>query len=462
MGADLFLTNCLLVSVTNIGSCSTQGVTVLSSGTGVFQTVGGGSYYLATNSPYRNAGTTNISSTTLAALSRKTTYPPVVYQGTSIDSVATFGPVVQRDNDVPDLGYHYDPLDYVFAGMSINTNITFSAGTAVGWILRTGDTFAMSPANKQIVTFSGTFENPTYYVHSSTSQEGGNGNWTRGWGTIGFIGTADQNLQDVTLSPELRMQFTICSVLTQGEQMFRDMSGYLTVRATHSRLTGGNQTGFIISCYFTNCLLEGCQYGQVAGWPGDQWIARNCTFHEAIFTLQRYHSPPAPASLRDCSFDQVSVVTSGDSFITNTNYSDFDYNAYTNASNLFPVGCVHDQQSVTFNWQTGPLGTYYLPGGSVLVDAGDVTADLVGLYHFTTQVGSFTQEANSAVDIGYHYLAVDDNGVPLDTDGDGIPDYLEDANGNGLVDSGETDWQSATDLGLKVIITRPKNNSFIP
>ena len=53
----------------------------------------------------------------------------------------------------------------------------------------------------------------------------------------------------------------------------------------------------------------------------------------------------------------------------------------------------------------------------------------------------------------------------IDTDGDGIPDYLEDRNGNGTVDSGETDWQNsngAADLGLKVWITEPKSNSNIP
>jgi hypothetical protein len=44
------------------------------------------------------------------------------------------------------------------------------------------------------------------------------------------------------------------------------------------------------------------------------------------------------------------------------------------------------------------------------------------------------------VDIGYHYVALNTNGVPLDSNGDGIPDYIEDANGDGVVDSGETPW----------------------
>jgi hypothetical protein len=72
------------------------------------------------------------------------------------------------------------------------------------------------------------------------------------------------------------------------------------------------------------------------------------------------------------------------------------------------------------------------------------------------------KETNSVVDIGYHYVALNTNGLPLDTDGDGFPDYLEDANGNGVVDSGETDWQSASDLGLKVLITRPRAGGIIP
>ena len=52
--------------------------------------------------------------------------------------------------------------------------------------------------------------------------------------------------------------------------------------------------------------------------------------------------------------------------------------------------------------------------------------------------------------------------LPFDYDSDGIPDYLEDRNGNGVTDTGETDWQSATDLGLKVWITEPKSNSNLP
>jgi len=76
--------------------------------------------------------------------------------------------------------------------------------------------------------------------------------------------------------------------------------------------------------------------------------------------------------------------------------------------------------------------------------------------------GLQAKETNSVVDIGYHYVAVNSAGQPIDTDGDGTADYAEDGNGNGVVDSGETDWQSAADAGLKVWITRPSRNSVIP
>src|SRR5207247_658104 len=52
-------------------------------------------------------------------------------------------------------------------------------------------------------------------------------------------------------------------------------------------------------------------------------------------------------------------------------------------------------------------------------------------------------ETNSIVDIGYHYVALDANGRARDFIPDGIPDYLADANGNGVNDPGETPWWAA-------------------
>ncbi len=108
---------------------------------------------------------------------------------------------------------------------------------------------------------------------------------------------------------------------------------------------------------------------------------------------------------------------------------------------------------VSYNWQGGSLGNYYLPTNSPVIDKGNTNANLLGLYQFTTQTNQM-KETNSIVDMGYHYVSTDANGNPLDSNGDGIPDYLEDANGDGLVDNGETNWALA-------IITQPTNQTVL-
>jgi hypothetical protein len=58
-----------------------------------------------------------------------------------------------------------------------------------------------------------------------------------------------------------------------------------------------------------------------------------------------------------------------------------------------------------FGFEPGPLGRYYLPTNSLLLNAGSQNATNLGLYHYTVLVNQ-TQETNSTVDIGYHSVAV--------------------------------------------------------
>ena len=76
-----------------------------------------------------------------------------------------------------------------------------------------------------------------------------------------------------------------------------------------------------------------------------------------------------------------------------------------------------------------------------LVNNGSRAASLAGLYQHATQIAQ-GKELGSMADIGFHYVALDGSGNPYDADSDGFPDYFEDTNGNGSVDTGETNWQS--------------------
>ena len=145
---------------------------------------------------------------------------------------------------------------------------------------------------------------------------------------------------------------------------------------------------------------------------------------------------PFPVYIVNCAFEgtDLSDVDGVNGF--------FDYNAFLTNADRLVVGGTHDVTNLTsFNWQSSWFGNYYQPTNSQLINKGSLTADRVGLYHFTTQTNQ-VPETNSVVDIGYHYVATDAFGNPLDTNGDGIPNYLEDANGNGIFDVGDLgEWK---------------------
>lgn len=108
-----FLSNCLITGVDGVTnqitagsgtvSVTTNETVYLESGSGVYHNLVLGRFYLATNSPYRDIGTTNIDAGLLAALQQMTTYPP---------------PQSYADTNTPDLGFHY-PLttDWDLDGM---------------------------------------------------------------------------------------------------------------------------------------------------------------------------------------------------------------------------------------------------------------------------------------------------------------------------------------------------------
>jgi hypothetical protein len=107
---------------------------------------------------------------------------------------------------------------------------------------------------------------------------------------------------------------------------------------------------------------------------------------------------------------------------------------------------------------TGALGPYYYPtSGSdlfTLVNAGSRAASSAGLYHYTVRTDQ--TKDSGAVDIGFHYVALDGNGNPTDMDSDGIADYAEDLDGDGVADSTESNY------AVSVKILSPSRAASLP
>jgi len=485
-GSYLQLTNCILANVTNVtgtiyagynGFYKTPplGSPTITNTFYPFKPTGAAGFYLTNGCAFFNAGTSNMDTVDLAFLSTRTTYAPIVVSNVSIYTATSYSPQVQRDNiGNPDLGYHYDPLDYVFGGVNMYSNVTFTAGTAMGYFELPGSGgpgYGISIFDHVILAFNGTASQLCTDARYSTVQEGSTGLWKdKGY----LAGIIVQSLSGgYSMSPANAAQiwptFTRHFVLTQDSNHYRENSALTWVAANNSEFYGGGVgTYWVYSC-FTNCLFDRTGTGN-AGGNAARYAMRNCTVHGSAVNIYKA-GLTWPVWIEDSAFDKTTFsVDDNSSGSTNITYC--DYNAFVTNYNRLPMHGTHDVIVTNFNWQTSWLGNYYLPSDSPLIDAGSLTADKFSLYHFTTQadqvydynLNEYTQvpETNSIVDIGYHYVAVDANGNPIDSNGDGIPDYLEDANGNGLIDSGETGWNISGDLGLHILITRPRNGSQLP
>ena len=363
---------------------------------------------MANGSIYRQAGTTSIAPDLLARLAVKTTYPPIAYANTQITSgIITTPPQRPRDTGSPgpDLGYHYNPLDYIFTHCSVGSDMTFPAGTAVGWqqgpqglpglyFSGSGDT----------VEFNGTLNNPCYFVRCNTVQEAD----ASGDGT-GIAGSGLDNAY-------LHATFTRFSAL--GDSAAFVDGNWINADSINncefwSGLIGGTVTNLQLIC--GNCLFDR-SFINFSGNANSVWgylYLQNCTLHGGELTLNNYPNDYLSAYGFGSAFDGTTMEVGG---TYNVNNSGSSYNAYLSvATTTLPS----DQDDVTvgsFNWQSGPLGNYYLPAGSLLINADEnqqasgidvivngATGTQRPLSSFTTDPINQTSDAN-LVDIGYHYV----------------------------------------------------------
>jgi hypothetical protein len=458
-GGTLGMTNSLLSSITNNGYAFSASHNATNSGGSPYTTVLAGSHYL-TNNTYRNAGTTNISPGLLAQLGALTTYPPLVLtNGFSTSTVLS--PQAQRDTDLPDLGYHYYPLDYCWSGLGLtNATLNLTNGVAVGIYGIKGLTLQDGAR----VVSEGTALKLNRYVRYNTVQE---------QPTIAGTNASTMWLFELpgpySTPPTLQMRFTDIAQLANEDQrrrVFYAAGVPASLELTHCQVRGGYLVAYpitntvSITIAITNSLIE-------RTWSS---LTQGISSNGLPLNLFIYNS-----LLRGGHVGLAYVNTNGSWSIRDNLLDSLDENVSQYDPVNFPIPASHNAAwcanalgspyiyLTSCAYQAGPLGSFYYPtnGGTnsltSLINAGSRSATNAGLYHFTTTTNQ-VKEASTQVDIGYHYVAVDaSTGQPLDYDGDGSSDYLEDRNGNGTADSGETSWQSADDLGLTILITQPKS-----
>jgi hypothetical protein len=391
-------------------------------------------HYLTDSSGFRDRGTAAIPAALLADLRKRTTSPPLVYS--TIPSDFTLGPTVQRDTDnYVDLGYHYDPIDYALGGVVLNNaTVTVNPGTVIATFGTATGNYGLSVGSGGQFVCEGTPANLNRIVGYNTVQEGNGAGWRNpAYGSLtdaqgGSGGTFKFRCTDWSLIgpnnvPHLSIYYG--AIIALRDCQFHG-GGLLTYSGQTINLT--------------NCLLDSVY---TALYPGDANVGVICnnTFYGGIFDLLPSGTPSAV--VKDNLFDRTAIYDNSSAYT----YSG-GYNAYlTNSSRLQPPAPGDLIMSASPVYASGTLGNFYLPSNSQLIDHGSRTAAAAGLFHYTVKISKLKEGNDNnppgTVDIGYHYVAVDGSNVPVDSNGDGIPDYLEDPNGNGINDPGETPWNIA-------------------
>lgn len=446
-GGTLCLTNSLLVAVSSTNAWSGTANTVLSSGSGVFASVEAGAHYLAMGSPYRNVGTTGISSDLQTDLRQLTTVAPVSLSN-AITIATTLGPQAGRDTDQPDQGYHYPPLDYVAcsftntsAGIMVtNATLTLRNGVAMGffaptWIWpRGGASIVSSGAPGRLnhlsaLTLVQELALPAYANSAGQAAVYPSGD-TPSTGRFQFTAFDGRTPSDYSVfcGPGSQLSSLECRHCDLGVGLL-----YVEGESTNLSVTLINNLFdrhplSILGTASVTLYNNLCRYGDyfLLNDGGNPWTAKDNAFEGGF-----------PGS--------TGLVGNG-------------FNAYINTGSQL-TGGTNDVILTNFVYATGTLGRFY-QSSTNLLDKGSRTAAAAGLYHFTVLTSQVKD--GTTVEIGLHYVATDSSGNPLDGDSDGWPDWWEDTSGGGTVDSGELDWQSASDPGLKVRITRPADGSIIP
>lgn len=440
-GGTLLLTNSILAGIASTNAWSGTPNAVIPTAAGVFSSSAAGSHYLPPNSPHRDAGSGQIHPSLLKELRTLTTTAPTVLQGPVL-TATSISPQVPRDIDALDLGYHYPPIDLIASNVAVQASLILSNGVVAALAGTSGFELKAGAG----LTSEGTPTRLNRLVGASLVQE-----------------------QPMSLGQPVALSVASSGAVPVARLRFTDISIRPGAAGLLIDATGGN---------FAELTLRDCCWrcGVYASLPGPVspvilaltnnildrvalTFAHTQKALNALYRIRMFNNLVRNASLtviynlgstnpvweiQDNLFDASTQSVSGDGLGSSLIA---DHNGFTTGT-VNSLGGSGNRVAVARDFIAGPLGDFYYPtvgsGMNQLRNVGSRSdAALASLYHYTTTLDQ-TKEANTVVDIGFHYVAADAAGIPQDVDGDSAPDYLEDRNGNNQLDAGETSWTDSS------------------
>ena len=364
--------------------------------TSPFTSAGIGNYYLSDDTLRSKDITNNVDIKLLFDLQGLTTHAPSVLASTTISSDTTLSSRVALDtNPNPDLGYHYDPIDYISDLYSVNGAIlTVTNGVVIACLNEPGIKLL---DGSSIVSF-GTPNTPNWFIRCSSVQE-----------ESGSLGTANassgQNISvnpTDSVAPNGYFRFSKFAAPAGCGYHFNDSGGAyfssLTVQDCEimngTNCFNGPASGNATVALENNLFQRSPVYAATSSGEVSLSFSNNLVLGSFV-RLTEPSGNPWHAFNNDfdhCTISSSSAVANG-------------FNAYVACTGSFSSSAGGDVSPTSVAYINGPLGEYYQPSSSPLVHVGSTTGGGAGLYHYTTQTDQ-TKQANSTLDIGYHYVAL--------------------------------------------------------
>ena len=429
-----------------------------------FQTVGAANYYLTSTSIFRNAGTSNgIDASLLAEIRRRTVDPPTLLASNIYSTAVVFAPQVPVDSGLPDLGYHYPVLDYLVCQLVASTTggpLIMTNGVAMGLFGNFGFAVpdggvavsegAAVPMN-QIVWYPSVQEQPALLNNVATRNSG-----------VFSVASATNNAAN-TVKPTIGIRFTEFPMLGLRQPLFHGSAYALNLKTISIKDSVLRGVDFSIPAHnvqfpaipvpvltLWNNVLERSSLSLFNGYANTvnsplQLTLYNSSFWGSALNLtyndnQALYHPPW--TIQDNLFDSAAISFAGNgSYLSLVSRS---YNGFFATPGSTQLGGTGNVNLTALTYATGPNSwPWYIGSSTPSLQNVDTsrTAATAGLYHYTTFTNQIKEQA-SAVDLGFHYVALNGNSLPVDTDGDGVPDYIEDSNGNGFSDENEQSYNN--------------------